>query len=303
MGAEDPPCSRQRAAQVKVEGFGEFGLLERIKPYLSAHAGQDDAAVLEDGAGFTVASCDMFVEGVHFDLGWMRAEDAGWRSLALALGDLAAKGATPWWALTSIAIPASWTVESLTGLYAGMAELAQKTGVLIAGGDMSSTVGPAVLSITVAGRAETRPLARSEARAGWAVAVTGPLGAASVALRERRALRLVPLLEEGRRLNEAGLCCGDVSDGLLREMDKFVAFSGAGCVIRAAEVPVADGATLEDALTSGEEAELVCAGPEELLHKAGLRPFGFLTDDSSVQVLGANGMPMQLELTGYDHFA
>jgi thiamine-monophosphate kinase len=288
---------------MKVGGFGEFGLLERIKPYLSAHAGRDDAAVLEDGAGFTVASCDMFVEGVHFDLGWMGAEDAGWRSLALALGDLAAKGATPWWALTSIAIPDSWTVESLTGLYAGMAELAQKSGALIAGGDMSSTRGPAVLSITVAGRTETRPLARSEARAGWAVAVTGPLGAAAVALRERRALRLVPLLEEGRRLNEAGLCCGDVSDGLLREMDKFVAFSGAGCVIRAAEVPVAHGATLEDALTSGEEAALVCVGPEELVRKAGLQPFGYLTDDSSVQLLSGSGMPMQLEVSGYDHFA
>jgi len=288
---------------VKIEGLGEFGLLERIKPYLSAHAGQDDAAVLEDAAGFTVASCDMFVEGVHFDLGWMRAEDAGWRSLALALGDLAAKGATPWWALTSIALPNSWAVESLTGLYAGIAELAQQVKVLIAGGDMSSTDGPAVLSITVVGRAEKRPLARSEAQPGWAVAVTGPLGVSATALRERRPMRLVPLLDEGRRFNEAGLCCGDISDGLLREMDKFVAFSGCGCVIRAPEVPVADGATLEEALTSGEEAQLVCVGPEELIRGAGLRPFGFLTDDDSVQVLGAGGKPMQLELTGYDHFA
>jgi thiamine-monophosphate kinase len=288
---------------MKVEGFGEFGLLERIKPYLSAHAGQDDAAVLEDGAGFIVASCDMFVEGVHFDLGWMRPEDAGWRSLALALGDLAAKGATPWWALTSIALPGAWAVESLTGLYAGIAELAQKTKVLIAGGDMSSTDGPAVLSITVVGRANTRPLARSEARPGWAVAVTGPLGASATALRERRPIRLIPLLDEGRRLNEAGLCCGDISDGLLREMDKFVAFSGSGCIIRAADVPVAEGASLEEALTSGEEAELVCVGPEALLEKAGLRTFGFLTDDESIQVLGADGKPMQLDQTGYDHFA
>lgn len=288
---------------MNVEGLGEFGLLERIKPFLSAQAGQDDAAVLEDGAGFTVASCDMFVEGVHFDLGWMSAPDAGWRSLALALGDLAAKGATPWWALTSIAIPDDWAVENLTGVYAGMAELAQETGVLIAGGDMSSTDGPAVLSITVAGRAGKRPLARSEARPGWAVAVTGPLGASAIALRDRRSIRLLPLLDEGRRLNEAGLCCGDVSDGLLREMDKFVAFSGSGCVIRAAEVPVASGATLEEALTSGEEAELVCVGPEELVRGAGLQPFGFLTDDSSVQVLGHDGMPMRLELSGYDHFA
>jgi thiamine-monophosphate kinase len=277
--------------------------LERIKPFLSAQAGEDDAALLEDGDGFVVASCDMFVEGVHFDLGWMSAEDAGWRSLALALGDLAAKGATPSWSLTSIAIPRSWSVENLTGLYSGMAELAHKTDVLIAGGDMSSTGGPAVLSITVVGRTENRPLPRSEARPGWAVAVTGPLGESAVALRERRPLRLWPLLEEGRRLNQAGLCCGDISDGLLREMDKFVAFSGAGCVIRAGDVPVVDEATLEEALTSGEEAELVCVGPEDLIRSAGLRPFGFLTDDSSVQVLGADGLPLQVELSGYDHFA
>src|ERR1700674_1297759 len=124
---------------MKVGGLGEFGLLERIKPYLSAQAGQDDVAVIAEAGGFTVASCDMFVEGVHFDLGWMTAQDAGWRSLALALGDLAAKGATPTWALTSIAIPNSWAVENLTGLYSGMAELGKQTKVLIAGGDMSST--------------------------------------------------------------------------------------------------------------------------------------------------------------------
>lgn len=288
---------------MKIKGLGEFGLLERIKLYLAAESAQDDAAVLQDESGFTVASCDMFVEGVHFDLGWMSAQDAGWRSLALSLGDLAAKGATPSWALTSIAIPNAWAVESLTGLYEGIADLAQKTHVLIAGGDMSSIDGPAVLSITVVGHTATRPLSRREAQPGWAVAVTGPLGASAVALRERRPLRLWPLLDEGRRLNGAGLCCGDISDGLLREMDKFVAFSGAGCVIRAAEVPVAEGATVEEALTSGEEAALVCVGPEELIRGAGLQSFGLLTDDSSVRVVGANDMPMQLELKGYDHFA
>jgi len=288
---------------VKVEGLGEFGLLERLRPFLAAQSGKDDAAVLEDANGFTVASCDMFVEGVHFDLGWMSAEDAGWRSMALALGDLAAKGATPSWALTSIALPRTWEVDDLDGLYRGMHTLAESVSLSIVGGDMSSIDGPAVLSVTVVGRADSRPLARSDVQPGWSVAVTGPLGAAAVALRERRALRLQPLFEEGRRLNAAGLCCGDISDGLLREMDKFVAFSGAGCVIRTAEVPVAKAATLEEALTSGEEAELVCVGPEDVLRGAGLRPFGYLTDDSSIQVLGADGAPMQLDATGYDHFA
>ena len=288
---------------MRVAGLGEFGLLERIRPYLASQSGKDDAAILEDGNGFIVASCDMFVEGVHFDLSWMTAEDAGWRSLALALGDLAAKGATPSWALTSIALPGTWHAGDLDSLYAGMHALAQGVNLSIVGGDMSAIDGPAVLSIAVVGRADSRPLARSEAQPGWSVAVTGPLGAAAVALRERRALRLQPLLAEGRRLNAAGLCCGDISDGLLREMDKFVAFSGAGSVIRVAEVPVAQGATLEEALTSGEEAELVCVGPEDVVRGAGLRPFGYLTDDSSLQVLEADGTPMELDVTGYDHFA
>ena len=287
----------------EVQGLGEFGLLERIKPYLAAGSAGDDAAVLAEGDGFAVVSCDMFVEGVHFDLAWMSAADAGWRSLALALGDLAAKGASPSWALVSLAMPRRWTVEHLDGLYDGMAQLARKTGCDIVGGDMSSIDGPAVLSITVAGRTDRRPLQRSRAQAGWSVAASGPLGASAVALRERRPLRLEPKLNEGRRLNELGLCCGDVSDGLLREMEKFAFMAGAGCVLRAAEVPVAEGATLEDALTGGEEAELVCAGPQELLVRAGLRPFGVLTADPAIKVVGAGGEAVRVNRSGYDHFA
>jgi thiamine-monophosphate kinase len=229
----------------------------------------------------------------------MTAEDTGWRAVALALGDLAAKGAQPAWAVTSVAVPKSWAVDDFVGLFKGMHALALKTNLEIVGGDMSAIDGPAVISVTVVGRTSSRPLARSEARAGWAVAVTGPLGAAAVALRERRALRLEPLLAEGRRLNQAGLCCGDISDGLVREMEKFAAMSGCGCVLRAADVPVADGATAQEALTSGEEAELVCVGPEDSIRKAGLQPIGVMSSDKVVRVVGAD----QLNLRGYDHFA
>jgi thiamine-monophosphate kinase len=293
---------------VKVGGAGELELLKRIMPYLATEgfeitAGEDDTAVWSDHGSYTVASCDMAVEGVHFDLGWMTAEDAGWRALALALGDLAAKGATPAWALTSLALPKEWPIENLDGLYRGMSALAQSTGLLIVGGDMSSIDGPAVLSITVVGRTVSRPLARSQAKPGWAVAVTGPLGSAALALKARRPLRLVPRLDEGRRLNQAGLCCGDVSDGLLREMEKFANASHAGCILRAAEIPLVEGAAVEDALSSGEEAELVCVGPEDLIRSAGLHPLGVLTEDPAITVVGADGMPVQLRVSGYDHFA
>src|SRR5258708_37228815 len=98
---------------MKVQGTGELGLLQQIKPYLAAQSGQDDAAVIADGIGFVVARCDMFVEGVHFDLGWMGPGDVGSRSLGLALGDLPAKGARPLWRLTPHALPQGWPLPPL----------------------------------------------------------------------------------------------------------------------------------------------------------------------------------------------
>jgi len=47
----------------------------------------------------------------------------------------------------------------------------------------------------------------------------------------------------------------------------------------------------------------VCVGPEELIRSAGLRTLGVLTDDPAVLVMGADGKPLKLELSGYDHFA
>jgi thiamine-monophosphate kinase len=288
---------------VNVGGIGELGLIARLKPYLAAGAGGDDAAVIADVNGFLVVSTDMFVEGVHFDLDWMSAGDVGWRSLALALGDLAAKGAEPVWALASLAIPKRWPLDRVEGLYRGLAELAGRFQLAIEGGDLSAIDAGAVLSLTVAGRTGELPLARSQAEAGWSVGVSGPLGEAAIALRERRAYRLTPRIEEGRRLNALGLCCGDVSDGLVREMEKFAAMAGVGCRLWAEDVPRASGASMEDALTSGEEAELVCAGPAELVKKAGLQTVGELTGDRVVRVLDARGAEIKLRATGYDHFA
>ena len=283
---------------MSLKGVGELGLLERIKPYLDPSAGGDDAAVIPDGNGYLVASTDMYVEGVHFDLGWMSPEDAGWRSLALALGDLAAKGAEPEWALVSLAVPDRWGVQHVTALYEGMQGLTAQHRFAIAGGDLSAIDGPAVINLTVVGRAAKHPLPRSSAKAGWTVAVTGPLGRAAVALRERRPYRLLPRIEEGRRLNALGLCCGDISDGLVREMEKFAAMSGVGSIVEAASVPVAEGASVDEALTSGEEAELVCVGPEPVIRGAGLTIVGRMTAEREVIVVGS-----ELETTGYDHFA
>jgi thiamine-monophosphate kinase len=298
---------------MKLGGLGESELLRRILPYLTTTgyavvAGEDDAAVWPSldpdfPEDYVVASCDTSVEGIHFDLSWMTAADAGHRALALALGDLAAKGAHPKYALVALAAPKSWSVETVTGLYQGIRTLADRFDIAIAGGDTTAIDGPGVLTLTVLGTTPVVPLARARVRPGWVVGVTGPLGAAAVALRERRVILLEPKFEEGSLLNQAELSCGDISDGLVREMEKYAVVSGVGCVIRAADVPMATGATIEDALASGEEAELVCVGPEDKVVHAGLRPIGVMTVDPKVRVIGSDGRDFELEVRGYDHFA
>jgi len=298
---------------MKLEGLGESELLRRILPYLTTSgyavvAGEDDAAVWpsldpDHPQDYVVASCDTSVEGVHFDLSWMAPPDVGHRALALALGDLAAKGASAKYVLVALAAPRSWSVESLTGIYEGIRRVADRFDIAIAGGDTTAIDGPAVLTLTVLGTTADVPLARSRVQPGWVIGVTGPLGAAAIALRQRRVFLPEPRFEVGVGLNQAGLACGDISDGLLRELEKFAAVSGAGCVIRAADVPIAAGASLEDALTSGEESELVCVGPEDAVIHAGIRPVGEMTPGGAVRVLGPDGADLPLKVRGYDHFA
>ena len=294
---------------MKLGDLGEAELVRRLLPLLPSQGlvigpGEDDAAAWEEaGGGFTVASCDASTEGVHFDLGWQRPEDVGWRALALALGDLAAKGARPSHGLVSVSAPRDWEVDAFVGIHRGLAELAAQVGMSVVGGDTTETRGPGVIAITVLGRTRTRPLPRSGVKHGWALAVTGPLGAAQLALDARQSLRLLPRIDEGERLNRLGLVCGDISDGLWAELHKFEAMSGCGCEVEEELVPAFSGASRLQALTSGEEAELICAGSPDVVAAAGLTVIGTVKDAGGVIVRDAEGKVRALGDRGYRHFA
>jgi thiamine-monophosphate kinase len=281
----------------------ELELIRRLLPHLAVRGGdlligpgEDDAAAWREADGtFTVATCDTAVEGVHFDLSRQRPEAVGWRALCFALGDLAAKGALPTFGLVSLSMPRRWDAAVAEDLYRGMASLAREVGLRLVGGDTTSAPNDGVLTLALLGTAPIPPVPRSAARAGWLVGVTGPLGGASLAWERPR-----PRLALGAELAAAGLCCGDVSDGLLAELDKFAAAAGAGARVRLDAVPRAEGASPLAALASGEEVELVCCGPAL---PARVQQVGELTDDGHVVVLDAGGRPVEVGERGYDHFA
>ncbi len=168
--------------------------------------------------------------------------------------DIAAMGGRPRYFLVAMVIAAGFDVEAF---YDGAEEALALTGGEVVGGDLSS--GPTtVVSVTALGHAEA-PVRRDGAQVGDAVWVSGPLGLASRDLRTGGgAAHRRPTAYLGA--SPAGATAMiDVSDGLVADC-AHIAEASALC-IALDDVPVADGATLDDALHGGDDYVLVACGP------------------------------------------
>ncbi|MXY50267.1 MAG: thiamine-phosphate kinase [Gemmatimonadetes bacterium] len=214
---------------------GEFEVIRRIghalpdtDPSVLLGVGDDAAAVAPAPGMTTLLTTDTFVEGVDFDVAFSSWRQIGWKCMAANFSDIAAMGGVPRHALTTLCLPAHRAMEDVEALYLGFRDLAGHVGhpVSIVGGDLSSTDGPTVISITVSGEAaEEHITRRSGARAGDILCVTGLLGASETGLRLLRAAREQPAAEnpameetaaQGRTVQPASNQPTDRFEGVLR---------------------------------------------------------------------------------------
>lgn len=255
----------------------------------------DDAAVWQPSRSHrSVITTDALVDGVHFRVGGMSAQEIGYRALASNLSDIAAMGARPVLATVALGVPPNLPLD-LLDLYRGMLPLCAASGCALAGGDV--TRAPTLLlSVTVVG--EIRPSRlrlRSGVRPGDVIAVTGPLGASRAgldladnqdmlppSLRDQALAahrRPEPRLREGAWL-AAGVSVRammDISDGLSTDAARLAHASGCAIVLEGAPVaPAAEAAARAQgldpqtyALAAGEDFELLVAvKPRAFAHLA-----------------------------------
>ena len=143
---------------MKLSSLGEFGLIHAIQQLSSGRSPDtmigigDDAAVLKIGpAKLLLATTDMLIEDVHFDLSYTDFYSLGWKSAAINLSDIAAMGGVPRFCLTSLAIPARIPVKAVMDFYQGFNALLRIHKTILVGGDTCSSKGGLVISVTALG--------------------------------------------------------------------------------------------------------------------------------------------------------
>jgi thiamine-monophosphate kinase len=249
---------------MKLRKIGEDRLLGRVLPGLPlaedvVNGPGDDCAVVETpGRGrLLVLKTDCVVAGVHF-LPMADALDVGWKAMMRPLSDFAATSALPQFALITVIAPEETKVDWVERLYRGLRRAAKRFKVSIVGGEMSSTTGPVAVSVSVVGFVERdRCVSRHGGKAGDDLFVTSRLGGAV----KQKHLQFVPRIAESRWLtkNFSIHAMMDLSDGLGADLPRLAKASRVGFAIEIENLPLARGAKADDAISEGEDYELLFA--------------------------------------------
>ncbi len=280
---------------MNVSDFSERELIARIAgrfppppAWMPIGIGDDAAVVEPERNRLEVLSVDAIVEGIHFDRAFTPPDAVGHRALAVNLSDLAAMGAAPRLCLLSFALPPALTIDDFDAMIGGLAALAARHRVHVAGGNLTKSPGPLMLDVTVAGTVKRRQaLRRDGARPGDELYVTGSIGAAAAGLAMLEASGVqasgqenpcvarylypeprvrMGLLVARNRAASAGM---DLSDGLADGVHQVAQASGVGAVVDADALPVEPAArdwftrngkdAVTEALTGGDDYELLLA--------------------------------------------
>lgn len=308
----------------------EFALIRR---FLTAESDErvelgigDDAAVLHWPSGSRlVVTTDTLISGRHFPED-TPAFSIGWKSLAVSLSDLAAMGAKPQAYVLALTLPAvdpAWLSDFAAGL---QAVAAASGGILRVGGD--TCAGPLAITITAFGCLAVGEAAmrRDGAQPGDAVAVTGSLGDAALALARLQAgLSCPPGLRErldqpmprvaaGQWLRGHAHAAIDLSDGLAGDLMHILEASGVGADIEVERLPTSTlFASLAPAaerlrlqVSGGDDYELcVCMAPEAACREVAgipLQVIGKVSSEPGLRWRDGRGELLGESFDGYRHF-
>jgi thiamine-monophosphate kinase len=331
---------------------GEEAIIALLAPLAEGHPGAfglaDDCAVLTPAPDTDlVLKTDPVAEGVHFLPGAAPA-DIAWKALAVNASDLAAKGATPVAYLMALSFPAPPTRTWMEQFADGLRDAQKHLGCRLVGGDTDRRPGPLSISITMLGSVpQGKMVRRTSAQTDCALLVSGTIGDAALGLAlakqpalaaawglsqdeaehlVRRYRRPEPRLALAPLLRQYAAAAMDLSDGLVKDLERMLRGSCVGGRLRAGDVPLSEAARkvvaqeperLAQLITGGDDYEVLAAVMESHaaefrsavarigipMSKVGIvRPFDWREHGRGLLIEGPDGQPMILDRTGWEHF-
>lgn len=285
--------------------LGENAILQRILHDMPANdglivgPGDDCAVVSRNDEWDTLLKTDVVVENLHFTPD-TQPERIGRKALARAVSDIAAMGGIPEHALITILCHPSRPVELLEGIYRGLNSLATEFEISLAGGETSGLpYDGLVINVALTGKVERdQAILRSGGRPGDLLFVSGVLGGS---FPTEWHLDFEPRVKLARGLLKAGIrpsAMMDLSDGLGTDLPRLAAASGCGFEIDESALPCRPGFSISDAVSHGEDYELLLALPPEEAQK--LTRSTFATYLRNIGKLTSN--PGSQLLSGWQHF-
>ena len=261
----------------------------------------DDCAVVRWGEQLQLLKTDCVVEGIHF-LPDTPPRAIGWKALCRNISDVAAMGGDPLDAVVTVAVSPDRELAWLTDLYAGLNQAATKYEINLVGGETSRSPGPAFISVALTGKVEKdRLVTRSGGKVGDRLYVTGKLGGSL----QGKHLSFEPRLAESHWLtrNFRVHAMMDLSDGLGSDLPRLARASGIGFEIDVSALPKNEGCTEEEALTDGEDYELLFAVSNDVGPKLE-REWKHAFPDLPLTCIGSlvADRSKGVSKPGYDHF-
>ena len=247
---------------MKIKDIDEISLIKRLSKNFRLDntvvkgPGDDTAVIKWTKDRYLLYTCDMTIEGVHFDLRKATPFQAGWKALGRNISDIGAMGGVPKYAVVSLAIAGEQRLSVADGICRGLKSIADRFGVNIVGGDMAESK-KIVIDVSLIGEVERKKLTlRSGAKVGDVILVTGSLGRSI----KGKHLNFIPRVNEAREILKKFKINSmiDISDGLALDLKRVLEASGTGAVIYENTIPLSkNAASVNNALYDGEDYELL----------------------------------------------
>lgn len=315
--------SEKPITRTELSELGEFGLIDHLTRNISLYQPGtikgvgDDCAVIDAGDHFLLATTDLLIEGIHFDLTYTPLKHLGYKAVAVNLSDIAAMNGKTTHIMIGLSVSNRFSVEALSELYEGILIACNKFKVDLVGGDTTTSPSGMFISVTALGTVGKDEVCyRNKASENDLVCVSGDLGASYMGLllleREKavfkddrnmqpdlsgneyivkRQLKPEPRFDVIEAFRKAGVkptSMIDISDGLASEILHLCTGSKTGCRLYEEKLPIDINTAhmAEEFGISPTTAALNGGEDYELLFTVGLNDFEKVKTIPGISIIG-----------------